>query len=179
MRQSSLDRSSRGPVLTVSSPLTVSELVSLCGTPWGLEGYSPLLEHPYLLLDVSGAATEESRAALAAVAEQLRRLPCPVIAVGALAAPECLRGVDVIVESMSAAAALLHNINAHPLAAMTLVQLLRHSEKLAPEQGLAQVRADRRGGCGAHAARPQARGPRMELRCRAGPDPGGVGSGRQ
>jgi len=120
----------------VSPPLTISEIIALCETPWGLDGYSPLLEHNYLLLDVADAAPLAGTDQLAAVAQRLRQLPCPVIAVGAVTAPALLRGVDVMVASVQEAAALIRNINKHPLAAMTLVQLLRHNEDVTPEQGL-------------------------------------------
>jgi len=47
-----------------------------------------------------------------------------------------LRGLDVIVATAGEAATLVRNIDANPLAAMTLVQLLRHNEDITPEQGL-------------------------------------------
>ncbi len=119
------------------SPLrTVADVVTLCETPWGLDGYSPLLQHKCLLLDVAGAQDQVDSDQLAAVANRLRLLPCPVIAVGDVAASELLRGVDVIVTNVQEAAALIKNINEHPLAAMTLVQLLRHNEDVTPELGL-------------------------------------------
>ena len=136
MQQVSHDNHAGTATTPLNPLLTVSDIVRLCRMPSGLENYSPLLEHRYLLLDVAGAADHADIEALAAVAERLRLLPCPVIAVGTLAVPECLRGVDVVVATVREATALIRNIDEHPLAAMTLVQLLRHNEDLAPEQGL-------------------------------------------
>ncbi len=128
-----------GLVATVAgvSPLrTVPEILAMCDTPWGLDGYSPLLEHKYLLLDVASVENQAGSDEWAAVANRLRLLPCPVLAVGAVAEPELLKGLDVIVASVQEAAALIRNINEHPLAAMTLVQLLRHNEEVSPAMGL-------------------------------------------
>jgi hypothetical protein len=136
MQQSSREDGDFRPVAGLGPLLTVSDIVNLCATPWGLEGYSPLLEQHYLLLDVAGAADRADCEQLATVAERLRLLPCPVLAVGTVAAPFLLRGIDVIVASVQEAAGLVRNINEHPMAAMTLVQLLRHNEDVTPEQGL-------------------------------------------
>lgn len=116
-------------------PLTVSQVAALCADPWGLEEYSPLLEHNYLLLDVAGEPPPAGEP-LDAVIARLRQLPCPVIALGPLSSPALLAGVDVVVDNLQAARVLLQTINAHPLAAMTLVQLLRHNERVSPLQGL-------------------------------------------
>jgi enoyl-CoA hydratase len=116
--------------------LTVSEAAALCRTPWGLEGYSPLQEHNYLLLNVTGAGSRDSDAQLQSLIDTLCLLPCPVIAVGEHASPALLKGVDVVVGSLCDAAPLIKNIDDHPLAAMTLVQLLRHNADVTAQQGL-------------------------------------------
>jgi len=115
---------------------SLADVVKLCETPWGLQDYSPLLEHNYLLLDVASVENRAGSVEWAAVASRLRMLPCPVIAVGKVAAPQLLRGVDVIVDSVQEATTLIRNIDEHPLAAMTLVQVLRHNEDVDPAQGL-------------------------------------------
>jgi len=120
----------------LNSVRSLADVVKLCETPWGLQGYSPLLEHNYLLLDVASVENKAGGVEWSAVASRLRLLPCPVIALGKVAAPELLRGVDVIVDSARDAAALIRNIDQHPLAAMTLVQVLRHNEDVDPAQGL-------------------------------------------
>ncbi|MEZ5502340.1 MAG: hypothetical protein R3E50_06665 [Halioglobus sp.] len=104
---------------------TFAEIAAFCQTPWGLERYSPLGPHRFLLLDASSVAATPS-ATLDPVMARLRLLPCPVIAVGAALPAALLRGVDVTVARVADAATLLANIDEHPLAAMTLVQLLRH-----------------------------------------------------
>lgn len=130
------DPAGAGIVPGISPLLTVSEVARLGGTPWGLEGYSPVLEHNYLLLDVMGAGNQPGGDQLESVVKYLRLLPCPVIAVGAIVSPPLLRGVDVVVGSLQEAQALIKNIDDHPVAAMMLVQLLRHNEEVTPEQGL-------------------------------------------
>jgi enoyl-CoA hydratase len=136
VQQSSHDNADFDKVVALSPLLTYSEIVTLCETPWGLEGYSPLGEHHYLLLDTTCAVDSPNGKQLDKVAERLRLLPCPVIAVGTAAGPELCRGVDVVVRNVREAAPLVKNIDEHPLAAMTLVQLLRHNEDATPEQGL-------------------------------------------
>ena len=114
--------------------LTVSQVAALCEAPRGLEGYSPLLEHNYLLLDGAGNLSGDEQ--LQSLVDALRLLPCPVIAVGEVSSPALLKGIDVVVGSLREAAPLIKNIDDHPLAAMTLVQLLRHNEEVTSRQGL-------------------------------------------
>lgn len=114
----------------------IADLLALCQSPCALESYSPLLDHNYLLLDLANGQALVSGQQLARLATRLRQLPCPVIAVGEAPALELLRGLDVIVATAVEAATLVRNIDANPLAAMTLVQLLRHNEDITPEQGL-------------------------------------------
>lgn len=113
-----------------------ADLLAMCQAPCALESYSPLLEHNYLLLNLANEPAPFPVQQAPLVASRLRQLPCPVIAVGEVPAPELLRGLDVIVAAPGEAAALVHNIDANPLAAMTLVQLLRHNEDVTPVQGL-------------------------------------------
>jgi enoyl-CoA hydratase len=136
MHSSSRETPPRASATAGPPVLTVPDIAALSETPWGLDDYSPLGEYNFLLLDVTGAAEVAQLGQLAAVAQRLRRMPCPVIAVGAVTAPAILRGVDAIVGSVQEAAGLIRNIDMHPLAAMTLVQLLRHNEDATPEQGL-------------------------------------------
>ncbi len=118
----------------VPEPLACADVIELCASPWGFEEYSPLGAHNYLLLDATGKGRDSSQ--LDAVASRLRSLPCPVIAVGNAPGETLLRGVDVVVGSLREAAPITGNIDTQPLAAMTLVQLLRHNESVAPQQGL-------------------------------------------
>lgn len=116
--------------------LTVTDLITQCESACGLDSYSPLLEHNYLLLNLDDGVPELPPEQIVKLAECLRLIACPVIAMGATVAPEWLRGVDVITANERDIATLIRNINEHPLAAMTLVQLLRHNEDVTPQQGL-------------------------------------------
>jgi Enoyl-CoA hydratase/isomerase len=120
----------------MSPLLNLQDLASLCQSPWGLDEYSPLAEHNYLLLDIRSAIDAVPGKLIAKIAARLRLLPCPVIAVGESAAPELLRGIDVVIAKEHEAELLIRNINAQPLTAMTLAQLLRHNEDVTAEQGL-------------------------------------------
>lgn len=115
--------------------LTLSEVELLCASPWGMDAYSPAIEHNYLLLELSETGLPDPET-MQRLTHRLRRLPVPVIAVGTGGSSALLPGVDVIVPGMQEASAILENIDAHPLAAMTLVQLLRHNEEVAPALGL-------------------------------------------
>lgn len=100
---------------------------------WALAGpapvaFSPLGEHKALLLDVDASASAE-------LANWLRSLVCPVIGVGtqdAALAAAC----DVVVADEREAQALLQKIEANPIAASTLVELLRISEAMPVTQAL-------------------------------------------
>jgi hypothetical protein len=129
------ERPARNAVSDIDPPLGMDELLYRCNTPTGLEEFSPLIARNYLLLDV--ADVDDCCAAyLAQAVDRLRLLPVPVVAIGNAVSPTLERGVDVLLPSVEAAAALVKNINEHPLAAMTLVQLLRHNEDVAPAQAL-------------------------------------------
>lgn len=81
---------------------------------------------PCLLLDLGEAAADT-----AALARWLRELPAPVIGIGAAAAGDALAAAcDARVECAEAALALAEAAARTPIAAMTLVQLLRLTEKL-------------------------------------------------
>ena len=136
MHQPSDESESASALSDVQPPLAFSAIAQLCQTPWGLENYSPFAKHKYLLLDMEGAEDHLDVSGMEQLANRLRLLPCPVIAVGAVAATALLRGIDVVVATLQDAATMIYNINQHPLAAMTLVQLLRHNEDIDPLQGL-------------------------------------------
>jgi len=119
------------PELPVRS---LAEVSRLCASPWGLEDYGPLGESPCLLIGIHNGETVPGDPAR--IAARLRELPCPVLALGPGVPAPLMRGVDVVVENRAAAQPLLRNITRHPVAAMTLVQLLRHNEDVEPAQGL-------------------------------------------
>lgn len=113
---------------------SLAEVARLCASPWGLEDYGPLGESPCLLIAINNGETVPGDPAR--IAAHLRALPCPVLALGPGVPAPLMRGVDVVVENRAAARPLLRNITRHPVAAMTLVQLLRHNEDVEPAQGL-------------------------------------------
>ena len=85
---------------------------------------------PFLLIDL------EAREALARgdserLAGWLQHQPCPVIGLGAGAEDRALaEACDVIVDSRQRLASMLDNIGRAPLAAMTLVQVLRQTRDM-------------------------------------------------
>ncbi|MCB1676468.1 MAG: enoyl-CoA hydratase/isomerase family protein [Halioglobus sp.] len=93
-----------------------------------------------MLLDVDDCRHGLSRAQHQSACAALAQLPCPVIGLrrAAAEAPAVvpLSSLDVVVDSPQAARPLLENIRRAPLAAMTLVQLLRHNESANMQQGL-------------------------------------------
>jgi len=112
------------PLKTTSS----ADLLDRLSTPGGREAFSPLAEAPFVLLDIDGAAPAD-------LGDQLSSLPCPVIGVGKADAA-LADATDVVVERLRDAQPLARNIEAHPLAAATLVQLLRHNEQSSVPNGL-------------------------------------------
>lgn len=96
---------------------------------------APFDEAPYLLVDLDGDD--------ALGADELRRLapwlaaqPCPVIGVGRGGGPALREACDLVLDDERHLAAVIDNIRAAPLAAMTLVQLLRSSCALPVAQAL-------------------------------------------
>ena len=86
---------------------------------------------PYLVLRLD----ELDEAACDEMADKLARLPCPVLGIATRKhklAPSC----DVVVEKSRALESVVANILRAPIAAMTLVQLLRASEGLDPARAL-------------------------------------------
>lgn len=100
--------------------------------------FSPFAAEPWLLADLAApVATAPSR--LHPLVAALRRLPCPTIAVipEPERIPEPLRlAFDVVVSDLAEAGPLLRHIRQSPIAAMTLMQLLRLTEGLEIWQGV-------------------------------------------
>lgn len=95
------------------------------------EAFGPLGQAPYFLVDLDADAGSEC----AALTGWLRTLPCPVIGIGAadsVLAPAC----DTVFTATQPIGTLQARIAAHPIAAMTLVQVLRLGEHLPPPAAL-------------------------------------------
>ncbi|MBL0122927.1 MAG: enoyl-CoA hydratase/isomerase family protein [Betaproteobacteria bacterium] len=99
--------------------------------------YSPLFGHPLLLLDLDQELPDDTD--LQTLVAALATLPCPILGLGACITelPQTLlSALDVVLEDAKELPPLLRNIRAHPLAAATLVQLLRHNETASINAGL-------------------------------------------
>jgi len=100
-------------------------------SPLALEAYSPLVGAPFLLVDLTGDAPPAETEAAAAT---LARLPCPTIGL-VLAAPSRAGSrlaptLDLLVETEADLEPVRASAERCPLAAATLVQLLRHGRAL-------------------------------------------------
>jgi len=122
-------------------PLALAEALDALRAPDATERYSPLTGERALVIDLGGAS-RASDAELAAAAAVLVTLPAPTIALaaGELAPAEALvaRRCDVCVRERAELAPVLAGIDAAPLAAAALAQLLRASEGASIEAGLVQ-----------------------------------------
>jgi hypothetical protein len=120
-------------------PLSVAEALGALLAPDATERFSPLTGARALVIDLGGATTA-SEAELASATAVLATLPAPTIAIaaGELAPAEAAlaRRCDVRVRDRGELAPVLAGIDAAPLAAATLVQLLRAGEGVSTEAGL-------------------------------------------
>lgn len=102
-----------------------------------VDAASPFDPAPFVLLRLDEPAAALQTAEGAAIERWLRRQCCPVIAIAAEGShPFLQRACDVVVTDAAEVTAILENVRQAPLAAMTLVQVLRASESLAVEQAL-------------------------------------------
>ena len=90
------------------------------------------------MVEIASAERALDPDAVAAAAETLARLPCPSVALATGTAPQLplLARFDTVVASHRELALIVATVERAPLAAMTLAQLLRHSEALDPHEGL-------------------------------------------
>jgi enoyl-CoA hydratase/carnithine racemase len=100
-------------------------------SPLALEAHSPLVGAPIFVVDLAGDAP---MAEVAAAAAMLTRVPCPTIGL-ALETPSpagsrLAPAFDVLVEAESDLAPVRASAERCPLAAATLVQILRHGRTL-------------------------------------------------
>lgn len=97
---------------------------------------SPLADPPFLLLELD-APQRLARGDIEALCGWLQAQPCPVIGLGqGRAVPELTDACDLHVAQRDALASIVHHIGRSPLAAMTLVQVLRQSSKLPAHDAL-------------------------------------------
>lgn len=121
------------PVKAISS----LELDRLCQQPSAAGDYSPLTGHPLVLLDLLNTNISASANRYEQLGEILSHMPCPTIAIARAGSQTVLtNNVDIVVSSHSKAQQVIKNILQNPLAAMTLVQVLRHNERSGLDDGL-------------------------------------------
>jgi len=106
--------------------------------PFALEAFSCLTGEPVLVVDFD---VDDSALTCDCVSarEVLPQLPCPSIALRrntAKPAPELLSFFDIVLGPGDELEPILESVRTHPLASMTAVQLLRHSEALSVHEGL-------------------------------------------
>jgi hypothetical protein len=122
---------------SASDAIGVGELRELARWP-GAGAWSPFADPPYLLLRLDDSAPGLDATQEEGVARWLRRQPCPVIAIpGGGSYPILQAACDVFVADPGDANAVLDHVRNSPLAAMTVVQVLRVTEHLDIERGLA------------------------------------------
>ncbi|MCC6848540.1 MAG: enoyl-CoA hydratase/isomerase family protein [Deltaproteobacteria bacterium] len=109
--------------------LEIDEAIDRLQSPHARETWSPLGEAPMLALDARDGAERSTPTARAAAAVAIMSLPAPVAALADAAArtrvPELLAACDVVVASDEELAEVASGVAAAPLAAATLVQVLR------------------------------------------------------
>jgi hypothetical protein len=120
-------------------PLPLAEAVERLQSPYAVEAFSPLGDQGILIADCRGSIAVPA-ASLAVAGTRLAELACPAVAIAdaapALPAATLLDRFDVVVTSEHELAPILAAVARAPLAAMTLVQLLRHNAGLGVQDGL-------------------------------------------
>src|SRR5688572_28903264 len=98
---------------------------------YGGSDNSALSEQPFLLVDLLHGDTSLPTPEQNHIAAWLQLRPCPVIAIAnAASASPLLDAFDVVVDDLADAQTLIANIQHTPIAAMTLVQVLRTTAAL-------------------------------------------------
>ena len=109
----------------MSTPLDAAALGTLAASSPPSDAFGPDSEHRLLAFALKDGDPR--------LADWLRRLPCPVIGIGAGPLAEAC---DAVLEDASQLAPIERNVAQAPLAAMVLVQLLRATADLTPEHAL-------------------------------------------
>ncbi|MCH7706841.1 MAG: enoyl-CoA hydratase/isomerase family protein [Myxococcales bacterium] len=119
--------------------LDLAEALDRLGELDFVEACSPLTGSGLLVVRLAGDAPVTSPERLEAALAGLVRLPCPTLGLLEAASPEAqalAERVDVRVKSVDEVEVITGCIERSPCAALSLVQLLRHSETLDIEGGL-------------------------------------------
>ena len=119
---------------------SVDEALDRLGAPHASEDFSALTGQPVFCVDFGRRRAEPGAGQLAAAERSLWRLPCPTVAwcaepaTGALA--DWASRFDVVVGGLDDLEAITAMARQHPLASLSLVQLLRQGESLDVPQAL-------------------------------------------
>lgn len=114
--------------------LTLDQLGAFASTPHSRELFSALGEEHYLMVDLCAPSAALSTSEQQMIRLWLQQLPCPTIAIADT--HSLSDAFDVVVESLDDSKTLLNNIERTPIAAMTLVQVLRCTAMLPAAEGL-------------------------------------------
>ena len=120
--------------------LSVAEAVAGLAAPDATERWSPLTGECLLAIDLGAEGGAPAREQLEAARAALLRLPAPSVGISRGEASPAGRALaarlDLLVTAEAELACLRRRVLAHPLAAMGLVQLLRHGDGQDIEAGL-------------------------------------------
>jgi enoyl-CoA hydratase/carnithine racemase len=120
--------------------LSLADAVERLRAPDAPERYSPLTGEPLFAVDFSREGRRLAPEHVVAARAALASLPAPTVALRGRRLPrgaeELIEGFDVVIEGADALGALAERTARSPLAALALVQLLRHAERLDVEGGL-------------------------------------------
>lgn len=122
------------PMNTTASALTLSELCEFALTSALVEDYSPFGARHFLLANLQKDLIVLSHEEQQRVHSWLQQLPCPSIAIGE--EHSLLSAFDVVVSAAHDLNALIVHIESKPIAAMTLVQVLRTTMAMPAAQAL-------------------------------------------
>lgn len=117
-----------------AAALTIDQLRELARTPHARENFSPFDEHHYLIVDLQTPTKKLSASDQQSIRTFLQQLPCPSIAIAT--AHPLSDAFDIVVAAPDETKTLSSNIERTPIAAMTLVQVLRCTAMLPAAEGL-------------------------------------------
>jgi hypothetical protein len=127
------------PALPLDGTLRLADALEVVPSPYALERFSPLTGESFLLVDFADDPDRPGPATTGSFREALSRLPCPTVAIcpGETEATAALADrFDVVVADPAEALPVLAGIQASPLAAQALVQLLRLGDHVDLHQAL-------------------------------------------
>lgn len=117
--------------------LTLSSLRDLAVLPCAQENYSPLGRQPFVLVELHAHERTVSSQEREIITAWIERQSCPVIAIADANCDDSLtRAFDVIAADENDARLLIRGITHAPIAAMTLVQVLRATAAMPVQQAL-------------------------------------------